>query len=110
MEITQHRLGVEEYQYPASISVGAQFSRLTNCPQCGAPLNPLKLRCEYCDVPVLDLAALSDMGYSFMRLNLGGKIVVCKARVVSGTVTMVSGETIKMDLELDVESMTQGEE
>ena len=82
---------------------------MTNCPQCGAPLNPLKLRCEYCDVPVLDLAALSDMGYSFMRLNICGKIVVCKARIVSGVVTtMALDEGTTMNLELDVESMALG--
>lgn len=80
---------------------------MTNCPQCGAPLNPLKLRCEYCDVPVLDLAALSDMGYSFMRLNIGGKIVVCKARITSGSLTMGPYERTTMDLELDVESIVQ---
>lgn len=82
---------------------------MTNCPQCGAPLNPLKLRCEYCDVPVLDLAALSDMGYSFMRLNIGGKIVVCKARIVSGILTTTAlDENTTLDLQLDVESVVFG--
>lgn len=82
---------------------------MTNCPQCGAPLNPLKLRCEYCDVLVVDLAALSDMGYSFMRLNIGGKIAVCKARIVSGILTTIAlDENTTLDLQLDVESMVQG--
>lgn len=82
---------------------------MTNCPQCGAPLNPLKLRCEYCDVPILDLAALSDMGYSIMRLNIGGKIVVCKARVVSGILTTTTlDENTTLDLQLDVESVVFG--
>lgn len=80
---------------------------MTNCPQCGAPLNPLKLRCEYCDVPVLDLVALSDMGYSFMRLNVGGKIVVCKASIMSASLTTVSNESTTMNIELDVKPMTQ---
>ena len=54
---------------------------MTNCPNCGAPLNPYSWRCEYCGTYIFDLDAwdITD-----------GKPTFVKFKTPQGTITTLA--------------------
>ena len=50
-----------------------------NCPNCGALITGCE--CEYCGTVFYDFAVLSDEKPTYIRLNLGGKQIVAKAKI-----------------------------
>ena len=56
-----------------------------NCPNCGAPITGCE--CEYCGTVFYDFAVLSDEKPTYIRLNLGGKQIVAKAKISEAKLT-----------------------
>ena len=50
--------------------------RATNCPNCGAPIEGVK--CPYCKTLLLDFADIEMYQPSFVRIKVGGNIVMLK--------------------------------
>ena len=48
-----------------------------NCPNCGAPIDGVK--CQYCGTVIYDFANFAIGKESYLRMDLGGKLVVLKA-------------------------------
>lgn len=45
----------------------------TNCPNCGAPIDATKCKCDYCGTTYADLTTIQQCTDSWLRVNLGTK-------------------------------------
>ena len=54
----------------------------TNCPNCGAPIEPDRIRCAYCGTTYMDLATLQLCNNTWIRVNVGppGRPMILAAR------------------------------
>ena len=43
----------------------------TNCPNCGAPIDPDQTRCAYCGTTYVDVTALRINAANWIRINVG---------------------------------------
>ena len=75
---------------------------MTNCPNCGAPINPYSVKCEYCGTICFDFTAI-DLE--------SDKPVFVKIRTHMGTITSLAIpnlETISMDYQNDYVTDSRG--
>ena len=68
-----------------------------NCPNCGAPLDPFKYKCEYCGTSIIDLGVLdldNPCYVKFRTHDLCGRSVIVSALVVGKAEIEVSSEKL----------------
>ena len=55
---------------------------MKNCPNCGAPLEPYKYKCEYCNTLIFDLAAFDLTGDSpcYVKFRIPNGVLTTLAR------------------------------
>ena len=74
----------------------------TNCPNCGAPIDPDRTRCAYCGTVYLDLIPLQLHGPSWLRINTGTRgaprVVTIKCCVREVTEYCPPPELISLDM------------
>lgn len=57
----------------------------TNCPNCGAPIDKWKCKCDYCGTFYLDLSAMDIDSHKpfFLRIRHDGTVTTVPVRLVS---------------------------
>lgn len=59
--------------------------RRTNCPNCGAPIDPDKAKCDYCGTSYLDTTVLELGADNYVRLRFGSEVLDMRCYISSAT-------------------------
>lgn len=68
---------------------------MKNCPNCGSPLNPEQIKCEYCGTYHYDMSAINfdDHEPFYLTIKIQGKIITQLVSPSAGAINISSDET-----------------
>lgn len=67
-----------------------------NCPNCGAPIDLEKSKCEYCGTCYFDISSIPINEPFYLRLNIGTEekpVIVCQKVISTGVTIAVNPQT-----------------
>ena len=67
--------------------------RRTNCPNCGAPIDPNKAKCDYCGTSYLDTTVLEIGSDNYVRLRFGSEVLDMRCYISSATMDIEYGDS-----------------